>query len=161
MDPSWSYDSSKGPEDTVWSHARAFLSVESVKRRSDVIVEHEIRFFVSSLAPERLTPKQWLKVVRAHCGAVENNNHHTFDTAFAEDDRPWIEADEHGMLSVLVLRRIAYTILALYRAVTLRSEENRTIRWKALLTHIRDALVAATEEMLAGLRARKVVAAAS
>ena len=65
------------------------------------------------------------------------------------------------MLSVLVLRRIAYTILALYRAVTLRSEENRTIRWKALLTHIRDALVAATEEMLAGLRARKVVAAAS
>jgi hypothetical protein len=28
--------------------------------------------------------------------------HHTLDTPFAEDERPWIEADEHGRLAVLV-----------------------------------------------------------
>jgi len=159
VDPSWSYDQSKGPEESVWKHAKAFLSVESVTLREGVVVGNEVRFFVSSRAPECLTPKQWLKVVRAHWG-VENQNHGTFDTAFAEDERPWIEADEHGMLAVLLLRRIAYTLLALYRAVTLRSDERRSMRWKSLLARVRDALVAATDETLAGLRLREVVVAA-
>ena len=65
---------------------------------------------------------------------------------------PWIEADANGMLAVLLLRRIAYTLLALYRAVTLRSDEGRATRWKALLQSVRDVLVAATEDQLAGLR---------
>ena len=159
VDPSWSYDNSKGPEESVWSHAKAFLAVESVTLRDGVVIENEVRLFVSSRAPERLAPRQWLKVVRAHW-AVENNNHHTLDTAFAEDERPWIEADENGMLAVLMLRRIAYTLLALFRAVTQRSEENRAMRWKALLARVRDALVAATEETLAGLRTREIDAAA-
>jgi hypothetical protein len=158
VDPSWSYDDSKGPEESVWRHAQAFLSVESVTLHEGVVVENEVRLFVSSRAPQRLTSKQWLKVVRAHWG-VENQNHHTFDTAFAEDDRPWIEADEHGMLAVLVLRRIAYTLLALFRE-TMRSDEHRAMRWKALLARVCDVLVAATSETLAGLRAREVVVAA-
>jgi hypothetical protein len=126
VDPSWSYDQSKGPEESVWRHARAFLSVESVTLHEGVVVENEVRLFVSSRAPERLSPRQWLYVVRAHWG-VENENHHTFDTAFAEDDRPWIEADEDGMLAVLILRRIAYTLLALFRE-TRRSDEHRGMR---------------------------------
>ena len=158
VDPSWSYDGSKGPEESVWRHARTFLSVESTTLRDGVVVENEARYFVSSRAPELLTTRQWLKVVRAHW-AIENQNHHTYDTAFAEDDRPWIEADEYGMLAVLLLRRIAYTLLALYRAVTLRSDENRATRWKSLLARVRDALVATTDETLAGLRAREVAAA--
>jgi hypothetical protein len=97
-------------------------------------------------------------LVRSHWG-VENQNHHTFDTAFVEDDRPWIEADENGMLAVLLLRRIAYTLLALYRSVTLRSDEGRATRWKALLQSVRDVLIAATEEQLAGLRLRETAAA--
>jgi hypothetical protein len=35
------------------------------------------------------------------------------------------------------------------------------MRWKALLARVPDALVAVTAEMLAGLRAREVVAAVS
>ena len=76
-----------------------------------------------------------------------------------EDDRRWIEADPHGMLAVLLLRRIAYTLLALYRAVTLRSDEGRATRWKTLLQAVRDVLIAATEEQLAGLRLRDLAAA--
>src|SRR6266568_8040730 len=108
-----------GPEDTVWRHARTFLRVEYVRLHAGVVVESEERMYVASFAPERLSSTHWLHLVRRHRG-VENNNHHTFDTAFAEDDRPWIEADADGMLAVLLLRRIAYTLLALFREVTLR-----------------------------------------
>ena len=153
VDPSWSYGDSKGPEESVWRHARTFLSVEYAKIQHGEIVERDERMFVSSLDTKRLTPKQWLQTVRAHW-AVENQNHHTFDTAFAEDDRPWIEADEYGMLAVLVIRRIAYTLLALFRAVTQRSEENRAMRWKALLDRIRDMLVLPTKHSLVCALAR-------
>ncbi|HTP28908.1 MAG TPA: ISAs1 family transposase [Anaeromyxobacteraceae bacterium] len=158
VDPSWSYDQSKGPDESVWRHAQTFLAVESVTLRAGVVTQSETRYFVSSRASERLTPTQWLKVVRAHWG-VENQNHHTLDTAFAEDDRPWIEADEYGMLALLLLRRIARTLLALFRERTLRSDEHRTFRWKDLLAWVRDALVAATDESFAGLRVREVAAA--
>jgi hypothetical protein len=114
VDPSWGYGEGKGPMDSLWSHAGTFLRVEYLKRRRGEVVERDVRLFVTSARHERLTPAQWLLLVRSHWG-VENNNHHTLDTAFAEDDRPWIEADEHGMLAVLLLRRIAYTLLALYR----------------------------------------------
>jgi len=50
------------------------------------------------------------------------------------------------MLAVLLLRRMAYTLLALYRAVTLRAAGQRAMRWKALLAWVRDALVAAAPE---------------
>jgi hypothetical protein len=150
-DPSWSYGDGKTPEQSVWPHAKAFLSVEYVKVKDRVVVERDERMFVSSYDPKRLTPAQWLLLVRSHWG-VENNGHHTLDTAFAEDERPWIEADANGMLAVLLLRRIAYTLLALYRAVTLRSDEGRATRWKALLQAVRDVLIAATQDQLAGLR---------
>jgi len=149
-DPSWSYGDGKTPEESVWPHAKAFLAIEYAKVQRGVIVERDERTFVSSYDPKRLTPAQWLRLVRSHWGV--ESSHHTLDTAFAEDDRPWIEADPHGMLAVLVLRRIAYTLLALYRAATLRSDEGRATRWKTLLLSVRDVLVAATEEQLAGLR---------
>lgn len=149
-DPSWSYGDGKTPEESVWPHAKAFLAVEYVKVHRGVVVERDERMFVSSYDPKRLSPPQWLRLVRSHWGV--ESGHHTLDTAFAEDDRPWIEADPHGMLAVLLLRRIAYTLLALYRAVTLRSGENRATRWRTLLLSVRDVLVAATEDQLAGLR---------
>lgn len=156
-DPSWSYGDGKGPDESLWPHAQAFLSVEYVKVLRGEVVERDERLFVSSHDPKQLTPTQWLLLVRSHWGV--ESSHHTLDTAFAEDDRPWIEADPLGMLAVLVLRRIAYTLLALYRAVTLRSNEHRAMRWKTLLQTVRDALVAATEEQLAGLRPHEATAA--
>ena len=157
-DPSWSYGDGKTPEESVWPHAKAFLSVEYVKVQRGAVVERDERMFVSSYDPKRLTPAQWLLLVRSHWG-VENQNHHTLDTAFAEDDRPWIEADANGMLVVLLLRRIAYTLLALFRAVTLRSDEGRATRWKDLLAWVRDALVAAAPEHTTNLRVREACAA--
>ena len=85
--------------------------------------------------------------------------HNTWDTAFAEDDRPWIVASPQGTVVMMLLRRIAYNMLALYRAVTQRAEEKRRTPWKALLRWMRDMLVALDEEDLAGLRNRKTLAA--
>lgn len=157
-DPSWSYGDGKKPGESIWLHAKAFLSVEYVKVKHGVVVEQDERMYVTSLDPKRLSPAEWLRLVRCHWG-VENNNHHTLDTAFAEDDRPWIEADANGMLAVLVLRRIAYTILALFRSVTLRSEDARATRWRALLAWVQDTLVAAAPEHTMNLRVREVASA--
>ena len=86
--PSWSHGDGKGPSKSTWPHARAFLSVEYVRVREGVEEERFERMYVTSLAPSRLTTREWLELVRRHW-AVENNNHHTLDSAFREDDRPW------------------------------------------------------------------------
>lgn len=138
-----------------WEHLGTVVRIESEEldakgqRRS-----YENRYYVSSLARDELTSAQWLLVVRRHWG-VENETHHTLDTAFAEDDHPWIEANESGMLAVLMLRRVAYSMLAIFRGVTLRSEESRATPWKTLLRWFSNAWIGATAETLAGLRRRE------
>ena len=62
-----------------------------------------------------------------------------------------------GMLVVAVLRRIAHTLLALYRSVSLRSELNRSLPWKDLLRWVEISLFTATDSLLAGLRRHLVV----
>ena len=154
----WAYGDGKGSLESVWQHARTFLRVESVLAKDGAETRREARLFVSSLEEKVLTPAQWLQVVRSHWG-VENNNHHTLDTAFAEDEHPWIEADGNGMLVTLLLRRIAYTLLALFRSVSLRSEARREMRWKDLMRWVHAAIVAATDAHLEAIRLRKAVVA--
>ena len=138
-----------------WDHLRTVIRVESETldapgRR----IKYESRYFVSSLPAARLTPQQWLRVVRLHWG-LENGCHWTLDKAFEEDNHPWIEADPKGALALVLLRRIAYTLLSLFRSVTQRSDERRKTPWKDLMRDLYVALVSATAEQLAGLRARE------
>ena len=143
-----------------WTHLSTTLRIESVKEdiETGAVLESENRYYVSSLPLPRLSVDQWLYVVRCHWG-VENTCHNTFDTAFAEDDRPWITAHPKGMVNVLLLRRIAFNIVTLFRSVTQRSEERRFAPWKDLLRWFYNALIAATDADLAGLRTRKTAAA--
>jgi len=116
-----------------WSHLRTVLRVQSVRVEEDgteVILDD--RYFLSSWPVANLKNTQWLFVVRAHWG-VENNCHHTFDTVFAEDARPWITCDGQGAINVLILRRVAYTLLTLFRSVTQRCEEHRLMPWRTLV----------------------------
>jgi len=142
-----------------WGHLRTVLRIESETRTRDgALVAHENRYFLASLRRDALDDAQWLRLVRLHWG-VENNCHNTFDTVFVEDDKPWIEDSPKGALAVLLLRRIAYNMLALFRSVTQRSEERRAMPWADLLRGLRNALVAATEAQLASLRPRNIAAA--
>lgn len=141
-----------------WSHLRTVVRIESetLDKKGNRIA-YENRYYLSSLKEPTLSAKQWLLLVRKHWG-VENNCHHTLDTAFDEDDHPWIQANPRGALAIMVLRRIAYTRLTLFRSVTQRSEERRAIAWAVLLESMRYALIGASDAMLAGLRSRILVA---
>ncbi len=105
-----------------------------------------------------LSHDQWLGAFRAHWG-VENQCHNTWDTAFAEDDQPWIKTDPKGMVAVLVLRRIAYNVLALFRVVTQRSQDYRQTPWMTLIRWVYNMLIAAQPNHLEGLRDRKMALA--
>lgn len=115
------------------------------------------RYYVTSLEPSALSPTQWIEVARGHW-AVENNCHHTFDAVLREDEKPWITANATGMLAVLLLRRIAYNILTLFRTVTQRSDRGRHIPWRDICRWFYNTLLIAADEHIEGLRPRKVLA---
>ena len=127
-----------------WSHLRMVLRVESSKQEVETgqEVEHENRYFISSLEGNELTDEQWLYVVRQHW-AVENQCHNTWDTAFEEDDRPWIVCSPQGALVVALLRRLSYNMLALFRCVSQRSEERRDVPWRTLIRDVYNVLLTA------------------
>ena len=71
-----------------WEHLRTVLRVESrIREHGKVIAED--RYFVCSLPASRLTPKQWLALIRSLWG-VENAVHCTADKLMREDEHPWI-----------------------------------------------------------------------
>jgi hypothetical protein len=55
-------------------------------------------------------------------------------------------------LVVALLRRIAYTLLALFRSVTQRSDERRATPCKALMSQLAFALVTTTDDELTDRR---------
>jgi hypothetical protein len=83
--------------------------------------------------------------------------HQILDTALLEDDHPWIESNPRAAYALAVLRRIAYTMLALFRSVTQRSELRRAVPWKHLLQDIFVTLITLASEHLAGLRRRRLL----
>lgn len=133
-----------------WTHLATVILVRRIITRANGDSTPDDRYYISSLAADRLSAAQWLKLARLRW-AVENEGHHTFDAVFAEDERPWIVADPCGMLVVLLLRRMAYNLVALFRAVTLRSEDNRKTPWATLMGDWLHALTTATDIQLQGL----------
>ena len=142
-----------------WTHLQTVVRVHSQRRANDTgeLVEQEDRYYLCSLPAAALSPEQWLLLVRRHW-AVENHCHNTWDKIFREDDHPWFEGGHdapQGALVVMLLRRVAYNLLALFRSVTQRSEENRQIPWKDLMRWVYNTLIAATAADLDGLRDRQ------
>lgn len=139
-----------------WAKMKTVVRVLFEKFDGDgQLVETEDRYHVSSLSMDALKPEQWIRVTRGHW-AVENNCHHTWDAVLEEDDRPWIVAESQGTLAVMLLRRIAYNILTLFRSVTLRPAANRQLaRWRDICRWFYNAMIGATVEQLAGLRKRR------
>jgi hypothetical protein len=113
---------------------------------------HETFYFLSSLAPDRLSPQQWLTVIRRHW-AVETT-HQILDDAFEEDDRPWVTHNPRLTALIMILRRIGYTLLAIFKHVTQRSESRQSEPWHVLLSRIRNAMLLASDSIAEGLRRR-------
>ena len=138
----------------VWKPIKSLIRVNVRTVENGVRTHEENKYYISSLAPDRLTGAQWLRISRGHWN-VENNGHWTLDAIFREDERPWIPTDPRGTVVVMLLRRIAYTMMALFRGVTLRSEGKRITPWKKLMAWVHDTLIAITAEQLDELRPRK------
>jgi hypothetical protein len=143
-----------------WNHLRTTIRIRKEKHdiKTGKLLAKEDHYAISSLAIDTLSHDQWLQAFRGHWG-VENQCHNTWDTAFQEDKQPWIKTDPKGMVAVLVLRRMAYNVLALFRGVTQRSEDHRQTPWKTVIRWVYNMLIAAQPSDLEGLRARKMARA--
>lgn len=139
-----------------WPHLQRVLRVQSEKTEGQQTTV-ENRYYATNYGARALTGAQWLALVRAHW-AVENNCHWVWDVAFEEDDRPWLYHPQ-GMVVLMVLRRVAYNMLALFRAVTLRGPESRATPWPTLLRAVYRALIRATDRLVQGFRNRPPLAA--
>jgi hypothetical protein len=127
-----------------WPHLRTVLRIQTQvfdAKTGDQESEDD-RYFISSLPKPRLKLQHWLLVCRRHWGV--ETAHQILDTAFDEDDHPWIESHPRAALVVSLLRRIAYTLLTLFRSVTQRSQERRAVPWKGLMTDCFFALITTT-----------------
>ena len=69
------------------------------------------------------------------------NSHQILDTALEEDDHRWLEASPRAALVVAILRPIAYTMRALFRSVTQRSDERQAAPWDTFVTDLGVALL--------------------
>lgn len=138
-----------------WTHLQTAIRVHCTRTdKTTGAVKREDRYYISSLAMDRLTPDQWNTLIRRRW-SVENQNHNTWDRLMLEDKRPWLRRP-NGMVVMMLLRRLTYNMLSLYRSVTTRSERKRAQPWKELMQEIRDVLVRATRQHLEGLRRRTV-----
>lgn len=139
-----------------WTEARTLIRVYGKHIDANgVVSDEDDRFYITSLSADAATPEQWNDLIRRHW-AVENNCHHTFDAVLKEDDHPWITSDGNGALVLLLLRRIAYNLLTLYRVVANR-DSNKHTPWREIMRGLHHALIVAQASQLAGLRRRQVI----
>lgn len=124
----------------IWSHAMTMLCVTQQTYQRGEPKEGMTRYFISSMKASDIGINEWLDTIIAHWGV--ETTHQILDTAFAEDDRRVIHADEVGMLIMMTLRRIAYTLLTMFRAITLRSDDKRAMKWKRLIKWVERTLIA-------------------
>jgi len=135
-----------------WEHLRTLVRIDTETFDRLGQPNTETFYYISSLAMDRLSTEQWLTVIRRHW-AVETV-HQILDGAFEEDDRPWVLENPRLTLVVMILRRIGYTLLTVFRSITQRSDNRREEPWHYLLQRIRDAVLLATTSVLDGLRPR-------
>lgn len=138
---------------TIWRHTRTIIKVYSETYENGALKGTKTRYFVTSLADDELSPEKWLELVISRWGV--ETAHQILDCAFEEDKHPWITKDANGTLVMMLLRRLVYTMMTLYKSVTIRSEETRqTMTWRELMEEIRDTLEWARHSALEGLRQR-------
>ncbi len=138
-----------------WTGLRTVIRIHCTRTdKTTGEVKTEDRYYISSLEADHLTPDQWQTLIRRRW-SVENENHNTWDRLLQEDKRPWLRRPQ-GMVVMMLLRRLTYNLLSLYRTVTTRSERKRAQPWKELMQDLREALIRATQHHLEGLRRRTV-----
>ena len=136
----------------LWEDTRTIVRIDNEVYEGDKRVSTYTRFSVSSLQATELAPELWLKLHISRWGV--ETAHSILDTAFAEDKRPWIRKNAQGNLAVQILRRVAFTLMTLYKHVTIRNEDQSEAPWSDHLEWVKDMLKWAQPEDVEGLRPR-------
>lgn len=139
---------------TIWKHAKTIFRVYSETYVNGVLAGTKTRYFISSMILSRLIPEKWLALIVLRWGVETSHQILDLRNAFDEDNHPWIHADAQGTLVVQLLRRVVYTLMTLYKSVTLRSEEDSVAPWRRHMEWIEDTLKWPNSEELEGLRTR-------
>ena len=126
--------------------AQELWRIEQVTLADDRKRGVEVRFFVSSLPPRQLSPRQKLQLVRLHWG-IENNRHWTLDAIFEEDDRQPCQLTRRSVEVVCWLRALAYNLTATRRAAGTQ-KDRRPQPWRRTMQRLRDVLVLAPREVV-------------
>lgn len=143
-------------DDFVWGHTRTLIQVENQVWEDGEHKSTYRRYAVSSLEASELTAEQILRLLILRWGV--ETMHGVLDNAFEEDKRPWLRKSAQGALAVQMLRRVAYTLMTLFRSITVRNEDERLKPWRKYLESVKTALEWASPQSLEGLRPREVKA---
>ena len=130
-----------------WSHLRQVWLVRVLRHPGFVDGQEclgpvqllEDRLYATNLVWGRLKGPEIEQLVRAHW-RCENNLHGTMDIQWKEDSGLWVRRG-NGLPVCGLLRALAYNLLALLRAVHLRSVDSREARWQQLRDWMRDTLL--------------------
>jgi hypothetical protein len=97
----------------MWPHVRSVFKVTSYCYDNGALLSTKTRFFVSSMAVDELSPQKWLALTVMRWGV--ETVHQVLDCAFKEDAHPWITKNANGALVVMMLRRLCYALMTLYK----------------------------------------------
>jgi len=137
----------------LWEHTRTIFRIDNETYEDGKLTKTDTRLSVCSMDAAELVPGAWLKLHVLRWGV--ETAHSVLDTAFAEDTRPWIRKNAQGNLAVQLLRRVAYTLMTLYKHVTIRNEDESAQPWRKHMEWVKDMLKWADPEDVADLRPRK------
>ena len=106
------------------------------------VVAEEVRYFISSTPPTRLSPTQQLRLVRLHW-CIENGHNWTMDMALLEDDVQPCQANRDAIESIGWLRILGYNLLSAWRAQAPK-KDRQPASWARCIEQLRDAFVFGT-----------------
>lgn len=127
----------EAPEYPGWPHLKEFWRIHQTTEHPDGKVAIEDRYFITSIAPLKLSNTQVMKAIRLHWG-IENDANWVFDVAWKEDDSPWCN---RGLVFVSLLRILAYNILSRLYTRRLRKERDRKRSYKGIMELIYTVLL--------------------
>ena len=120
-----------------WSHLHEFWRIlQTTTNIASGKVEIDERYFLSSLAPQKLTNAQVMQVIRMHW-RIENNGNWITDVAFREDDSPFAN---HALVLISLMRMIAYNIISRLKTRRLRLAQARAMSWTAIMKLVEHAV---------------------
>lgn len=134
-----------------WQHVReAWFIKQTVTCHKTKKQTTEVRFFLSSLAPDKLSDVQVMQAIRMHW-RIENNGYWLLDTAWTEDASPWTN---RAMRFVSLLRLLAYNTISRLINRRLRYSGSRELSWLSVMKLLEHACCQLRQSLLAINRAQ-------